>query len=194
MITRLVILGFLKRRPLYGYEIKQWIEHIMGDWANIAFGSIYFALGKLTKDGFIRKKETTQEGNRPSRNIYQITETGKREFLKLLRKLWGTLENQYFSIDIGLQFMDSLPVEEITGFLQNRVKHLEHILIFLEKHQEEELSDDHVPVNLVSAIFSHHRLHYKAELDWTKTLLKKIEQGVFDKELDWMKQLKESGE
>ena len=62
MSTRLVILGFLRGRPLYGYEIKQMIEHVMGDWTNIAFGSIYFALKKLTEDGFIEKAATEQEG------------------------------------------------------------------------------------------------------------------------------------
>ena len=40
MSTRLVILGFLRRAPLYGYQIKRMIEQIMGDWTNIAFGSI----------------------------------------------------------------------------------------------------------------------------------------------------------
>jgi len=51
MSTRLVILGLLRERPLYGYEIKHVIEDHMGDWTSIAFGSIYFALGKLTEIG-----------------------------------------------------------------------------------------------------------------------------------------------
>jgi DNA-binding PadR family transcriptional regulator len=77
MSVKLVILGFLKRKALYGYEIKQMVEREMGDWTNIAFGSIYFALSKLTKEGFITQKETQKRDYRPSRIIYQITEKGE---------------------------------------------------------------------------------------------------------------------
>ena len=49
MSVRLVLLGLLHERPLYGYEIKQIIEEHMGDWTSIAFGSIYFALDKLAE-------------------------------------------------------------------------------------------------------------------------------------------------
>ena len=62
MSTRLVILGLLRDRPLYGYEIKHIIEEHMGDWTSIAFGSIYFALNKLAEEDFIEKTGTTQEG------------------------------------------------------------------------------------------------------------------------------------
>ena len=31
MTTRVVILGLLRHKPLYGYEIKQMIEERMGD-------------------------------------------------------------------------------------------------------------------------------------------------------------------
>jgi Fe2+ or Zn2+ uptake regulation protein len=58
MSVKLVILGLLRERPLYGYEIKQIIEEHMGDWTSIAFGSIYFALDKLAKEGFVEKVAT----------------------------------------------------------------------------------------------------------------------------------------
>lgn len=77
MSTRLVILGLLRDQHLHGYEIKQIIEEHMGDWTSIAFGSIYFALGKLSEEGLIEKVATEKEGNRPSRSIYQITEGGQ---------------------------------------------------------------------------------------------------------------------
>jgi DNA-binding PadR family transcriptional regulator len=188
--TRLVILGFLRGRPLYGYEIKQMIEHVMGDWTNIAFGSIYYALGKLAEEGFVEKVGTEQEGGRPSRTVYQITDAGREEFMRLLRKTWDTVERQTFDFDIGLSFMSSLPVDEMKGYLQKRVTHLEHILQYLEAHQAEELADtDHVPTHLASTVFDHHRRHLQVELDWTQELLQNVEQGVYDDELDWMRGL-----
>ena len=190
MSTRLVILGFLRGQPLYGYEIKQMIERVMGDWTNIAFGSIYFALKKLAQDGFIEKAGTEQEGGRPSRTVYQITDAGREEFMHLLREVWSNVERQTYSFEIGISFMSALPIEEVKEYLRKRITHLEHILQYLDAHQMEELADDdHVPTHLASTVFDHHRRHLQAELDWTRDLLQNVEQGVYDAELDWMRGL-----
>jgi DNA-binding PadR family transcriptional regulator len=191
MSTRLVILGFLRGQPLYGYEIKRMIEQIMGDWTNIAFGSIYFALKKLAGEGFVEKVGTEQEGSRPSRTVYRITPAGREEFLRLLREMWDGVERQYFRFDIALSFMEALPAEEIEGYLRNRVKHLEHAIQFLGGHEEEELADEHVPRRLAASVFDHHRVHFQAELDWTRDVLENVEQGAYDAELDWMRGLSE---
>jgi DNA-binding PadR family transcriptional regulator len=189
MSTRLVILGFLRGRPLYGYEIKQLIEHVMGDWTNIAFGSIYFALKKLADEEFVEKVGTEQEGSRPSRTVYQITDAGREEFMRLLREVWDDVEQQTFDFDIGLSFMGALPIEEVRDYLQKRVKHLEHVLQYLEAHQAEELADGHVPSALAATVFDHHRAHLNAELDWSRGLLENVEQGVYDADLDLMRGL-----
>jgi DNA-binding PadR family transcriptional regulator len=190
MSTRLVILGFLQGQPLYGYELKQMLEHVMGDWTNIAFGSIYYALGKLAEEGFIQKVGTEQKGGRPSRTVYQIADAGREEFMRLLREVWDDVERQYFTFDIGLSFMSALPIEEVKGYLRKRVTHLEHILQYLEAHQAEELADtDHVPTHLALTVFDHHRRHLQAELDWLRDLLENVEQGVYDAEIDWLRGL-----
>jgi DNA-binding PadR family transcriptional regulator len=187
MTSRLVILGFLRGRPLYGYEIKQMIERIMGDWTNIAFGSIYFALKKLSEEGFVEKAGTEQEGRRPSRTVYRITDAGRAEFMRLLRETWDNVERQTFSFDIGLSLMSALPIEEAKGSLKKRVAQLEHTLSFLDSHQEEQLADENVPRAFASAIFSHHRSHLQTELEWTRGLLQNVENGEFDAELEWMR-------
>jgi len=178
MSTRLVILGLLRDRPLYGYEIKHIIEEHMGDWTSIAFGSIYFALGKLAEENFVEKVATEQEGNRPSRSVYQITEAGRAEFLRLLREVWREFERQYYAIDIGLAFMDALPLEEVKGYLHERVGQLAEVLKYLDTHLEEQMDRQEMPRSAV-AVFDHSRAHLKAELDWTKDLLEKVERGEY---------------
>ena len=69
MSTRLVLLGLLRDRKLYGYELKHIIEDHMGDWTSIAFGSIYFALNKLSEEGLIEKVAVEKPGKRPSRCV-----------------------------------------------------------------------------------------------------------------------------
>jgi len=178
MSTRLVILGLLRERPLHGYEIKQIIEEHMGDWTSIAFGSIYFALGKLAEEGFIEKVSTEKEGGRPSRSIYQITKTGRTEFLRLLRQVWGETERHYFAFDVGLFFMEALPVEEVKDYLRGRVAQLEAVVQHVTAHRAEQLAREEVP-RLAAAIFDHSLAHFQAELDWTKDLLGKIVRGEY---------------
>lgn len=179
MSTRLVILGLLRERPLYGYELKHIIEDHMGDWTNIAFGSIYFALGKLADEGFIEMVATEQEGKRPSRSVYQITEAGREEFLSLLREVWREVERHYFAIDIGLFFREALPLKEVEGYLRGRVAQMEGVLLYLNGHQAEQMVHKEAP-GQAALIFDHARYHFQAELDWTRDLLHKVEQG------DWV--------
>jgi DNA-binding PadR family transcriptional regulator len=113
MTVRLVILGLLRERPLYGYEIKQIIEEHMSNWTSIAFGSIYFALDKLAEEKFVEKVEIEQQGKRPSRSVYQIMDAGREEFLRLLRESWQQFEREYYPLDICLFFLDSLPLKEV---------------------------------------------------------------------------------
>lgn len=178
MSTRLVILGLLRDRSLHGYEIKHIISEHMDDWTNIAFGSIYFALGKLAEEGFIEKIATEQEGNRPSRSIYQITDVGEAEFFRLLREIWGNLERNFFEFDIGLFFLNALPPDEIKGYLQVRVAQLEGIVQYLNQHQVEQMSKAEVPAQ-ARAIFEHSRVHLEAELIWSRDLLTRIENGEY---------------
>lgn len=178
--TRLVILGLLRERPLYGYELKHIIEEHMGDWTNIAFGSIYFALGKLAEEGFIEQVAVEQEGRRPSRSVYQITEAGQAEFPRLLREVWSEIERHYYALDIGLAFIEALPIKEIKGYLRDRSAQLEKTLQHLAEHKAEILALEEVPRKAaVAAVFEHSRVHLEAELSWTQGLLAQIENEAF---------------
>ena len=150
----------------------------MGDWTSIAFGSIYFALGKLADEGFIKKVATEQEGNRPSRTIYQITESGADEFMRLLREVWREMDRIYFGFDIGLFFMDALSLDEVKGYLRQRVAELEGVLRHLDVHEAEQFADVRAPAR-ARMIFAHSRVHFQAELAWTRDLMEQVERGEY---------------
>jgi DNA-binding PadR family transcriptional regulator len=174
MIVRLVILGLLRERPLYGYEIKQIIEEHMSDWTSIAFGSIYFALDKLAEEKFVEKVGVEQKGKRPSRSVYQITKAGREEFLRLLRENWQQFEREYYPLDICLFFLDSLPLGEVINYLKTRKEALRSALNYVQDHREEQLAFPEVPA-LAAAIFDHTIVHTQAELQWVTSLLEKLE-------------------
>lgn len=173
MSTRLVILGLLKDKPLYGYELKHIIEDHMGDWTNIAFGSIYFALKKLTEEGLVVCVGEEQDGNRPSRRIYEITERGRIEFLNLLENLWASKTRAYYPLDIGLFFLSELPKDKRLPLIRERISTYEETMEHLEAHESVIVENPHVPPE-AGAIFSHSRHHIEAELAW----LREVEEAV----------------
>ncbi len=176
MSTRLVILGLLKSKPLYGYELKQVIEEHMGDWTSIAFGSIYFALNKLNEEGFVERVSEEKSGNRPSRSIFQITERGNGEFTRILKEIWLNNDRQYYPLDIALAFSDSLPANEIKGYIKKRIDYLDSALNYVEVHKREQLTQQDIP-KTVKIIFAHTEYHSKAERDWLISVLESFDSG-----------------
>jgi DNA-binding PadR family transcriptional regulator len=172
--VNLLILGLLKAAPLHGYEIKRIIETRMTDWSHISVGSIYFALETMETEKLIAECDTVREGNRPSRTVYEITESGKGEFARLLREVWAMPEAQRFTLDFGLAFMDSLEPGELQDFLKNRIRILEGTIAGLSEHKTETIDDPDVP-RAARFIFSHHEAHLRAELEWTKRVLEDVE-------------------
>ncbi|WP_042352366.1 PadR family transcriptional regulator [Bacillus massiliigorillae] len=83
-MTRLMVLGLLRVKPMSGYEIQQLLLESKTDvWAGILPGSIYHALKKMDKEGLVTISSVETTGNR-SKAIYAITEQGEAEFNSLL--------------------------------------------------------------------------------------------------------------
>lgn len=77
------LLGFLREKPLHGYEIHR----RMGDPEGLGLvwqvkqSQLYALLGKLEESGYV-SGELESQGSRPPRKIYSLTEAGSRTFLE----------------------------------------------------------------------------------------------------------------
>lgn len=80
MNVQTLCLAILHDRDATGYEIrKMCTEGEYGFFVEASFGSIYPALSKLEKAGQVEGRVEVQDG-RPSKKVYQITDTGREEF------------------------------------------------------------------------------------------------------------------
>ncbi len=171
---KLVLLGLLCDKPMHGYEIKHIIEDHMGDWTDIKFGSIYFALAKLAEEQAVEIAEEGREGNRPSRTVYQITKKGRQEYMRLLRELWASDNRTLFSFDVGLFFISSLPKEEVAGYLNQRIQRADESIAYLHRHGEAMHGNPHIPAQAL-AIISHTRKHMEAERSWLAEVKERLD-------------------
>ena len=88
----MMILRTLKRQPWHGYALVQQIKRTSNDVLQIEEGSLYPALQRLLKEGFVKAEWGISSTNRRVR-IYKLTAAGakhlEREVLSFERMLDG---------------------------------------------------------------------------------------------------------
>src|SRR5215510_1487466 len=122
-----MILGLVRwMQPVHGYDVRRELMSWQAEeWANIAPGSIYHALRKMTDEGLLEEVATEQVGARPARTTYRLTADGDREFEELLRKYWWDYKLPVDPFTAAFAFLPALPVREAAAALRNRAKLLD---------------------------------------------------------------------
>lgn len=123
----LLILGLLKSQSQHGYKINEFIEKNLGRVSNMKKATAYSILKRLEKEGYA-ECSPGQEGNRPAKLVYSITEKGEMRFEKLLREVLSSSDETISAEEIGLMFVDHLPAKEALKCLSARLKKIERMI------------------------------------------------------------------
>ena len=75
----LLVLKTLTWGPMHGYGIASWIESATGDVLRVEEGSLYPALYRMTRKGWITGRWGVTENNRRAK-YYQLTAEGRKQF------------------------------------------------------------------------------------------------------------------
>ena len=70
-----ILLGLLSHEPMTGYDMKKRIDKPIGLFWQAGYGSIYPALARLEKQGYVTKRNVSTSGR--EKIEYEITDTGK---------------------------------------------------------------------------------------------------------------------
>lgn len=178
MIVQTYILGFLIcYGPQHGYRLKQLLFENAADFARIKLPTIYYHLEKMKEKGLVDAYEE-REGNKPERMVYAITDAGKKEFTKLLNTMLNKECEFEFEQDAALYFMEFLETDDVIATFRKQKENLERIILHIKSHQADQLQQmKHASVHagiqkMAELIFSHHLLHYQAELEWLNNVIK----------------------
>jgi len=74
----LLVLKTLSWGSAHGYSIAQWIQQVTGDVLRVEEGSLYPALHRLEKRGWIRSAWGLSENNRRAK-YYELTARGRQQ-------------------------------------------------------------------------------------------------------------------
>ncbi len=115
----LIILGFVKRKPMSAYEITQYIEFKrMKKWIKIASPTIYQNIKKLAAKNYIIGK-TIKEGEMPEKVIYNITESGEEYFLRLMNRFSANPGKIFFDFNALIANLSLVDKETALEMLQD---------------------------------------------------------------------------
>lgn len=85
----MLILKSLQGGPRHGYSIAQWIGATTNDALRIEEGSLYPALYRMEKRGWISASWGQSDSNRRAK-FYELTRTGKSQLSEQMN-MWGRL-------------------------------------------------------------------------------------------------------
>ena len=77
----LLVLKTLSWGPMHGYGIASWIESATGDVLSVEEGSLYPALYRMTRKGWIKGEWGVSENNRRAK-YYHLTGEGRQQFVE----------------------------------------------------------------------------------------------------------------
>jgi DNA-binding PadR family transcriptional regulator len=134
-------------------------------------GALYQALHRMAQDGAIEAVRVEQEGNRPARTIYRITEEGRQELEALRNVVLRSFQLRHDPIDLALQNIDGMPQDQLRVILQDRRN-----LIATEhatwRHVYQSATPHLRPME--QAIVHHSLRRLEAELRWHDELLSQL--------------------
>lgn len=117
----LAVLVCLYEKPAHPYEVAQMLRsRAKHESVRLNYGSLYAVVESLEKKGYVKATGTLQEGKRPQRTVYEITESGAVEMTDWLTELVGTPTKEYPTFLAGLSFIAALDPDEALAALRRR--------------------------------------------------------------------------
>lgn len=139
MDIKTLCLGILSLGDATGYEIKKMIaEGSFSFFSEASYGSIYPALNKLMDDGLVSCREMAQD-KRPDKKIYSLTDTGRIELTKSLRKEPDPDKNRSEFL-ASILFAESVAPERVPAMIQDRIVEHETKIAALEELIESDMT------------------------------------------------------
>jgi DNA-binding PadR family transcriptional regulator len=129
MDARLLILGVLHRGDFHPYEIKRRLEAAMVEcYTDVDVGTLYYAVRKLEKQGFIAEVAQERVARGGMRTIYRITPAGRAEFQTGLHRQFdveGPVSHTLYGALLFFHLADPAIIEAV---LHRRIARLDELI------------------------------------------------------------------
>jgi DNA-binding PadR family transcriptional regulator len=119
----------------------------------------------MAADGWI-SAAAGQEGNRPPRHVYRLTQAGEQAFQQLLHENLAGYSPVDFPGDVGMIFLDWLEPGECITLLEQQKRQVQA--------RQEEIRAIPTHAGSLQLIFRHQLRHLQAELEWLDEVMEQL--------------------
>lgn len=141
----LIVLGILKKEPMGAYDIQKLVEYRnISKWVKISTPSIYKKAIQLEEKGLI-KGDIVKEGKMPEKAIYSLTDTGEKEFERLMLEISTKPIHIFLDFNAVIVNLGSLPLEAQKLCIANIERNVKTLKSYLEENIHEKETIPEIP-------------------------------------------------
>jgi DNA-binding PadR family transcriptional regulator len=135
----LAVLGLLHDNPMHGYELRKQLNVVLGWGRVLSYGSLYPALKKMSRAGWITEHSQPPETaastrtSRRQRIVYELTAAGNERFAKLMADS-GPAAWEDDNFDVRFAFFGRTDREIRLRILEGRRARLEERLVRVKEN------------------------------------------------------------
>jgi len=168
-IRLFILSSFVELGPMHGHRLRLEAEgKLVHLWTDITVGAVYGAMKRLATEKLLRASGRERDGNRPTRQLYEITEAGRSALAALRRDGLTEVWYKYDPFDLALTRMDAALLAELPAILTTRLERLRAML--LESQRINAAAREHVGLAKQWAL-RHSECRLQAEIDYLSGLL-----------------------
>jgi DNA-binding PadR family transcriptional regulator len=105
-------------------EAEQNLVHL---WTDISVGAVYGAMKRLAAEGLLRESGQEREGNRPTRQIYEITDQGRLALAELRCLGLSEISFKFDPFDLALTRTDPDTLDTLPAVLAQRLENVRQL-------------------------------------------------------------------
>ncbi len=136
MNVKTLCLAVLNCGESTGYEIRKLVtDGHFSHFVDASFGSIYPALSRMEADGLVASREEVQSG-RPTRKVYEITDSGREEFILSLHKPAqpDIFKSEFLFLSMFSEYVDR---SHVISAINAQIAFLEDEIAIIDEAEEE---------------------------------------------------------
>ena len=137
-IRLFILSSFAELGPMHGHRLRLEAERTRVHlWTDISVGAVYGAMKRLAAEGLLREAGREREGNRPIRQLYEITEEGRVALTMLRRAGLSEVEFKFDPFDLALTRLDPASLDTLPQVLSERLGEMRVRLAEMRRISEE---------------------------------------------------------
>lgn len=128
-IRLFILSSFAELGPMHGHRLRLEADrkHVPF-WTDIPVGAVYGAMKRLAAEGLLREAGREKEGNRPVRQLYEITEEGREVLTDLRRQGVTEIWFKFDPFDLALTRSGPADLDALPALLSERLARMTMLL------------------------------------------------------------------